>query len=152
MSREPIWCVWTESGEYDQYSRDLRGTFASEALAEAHAAQLRGRLYHVVEVVEDAVLDAVPVSVPYVRYAAHIWPDGTEDHDLGYHHGSTWATWSNELLPLDSSRCVPWSTSARADMFIEVTGSDEALVAAEYDRLLAALRASTPSLTEPYRE
>lgn len=132
-----LWCVWTESGEYEQFRRELRGIFASEAVAEAHAAQLRGAFYSVVEVVMDAALDAVPTSVPYVRYAAHIWPDGTEDRDLGYHRGPAFRTWSNELRPLDSARCDPWSAT---DMFIEVIGSDEALVAAEYERLLVALR------------
>jgi hypothetical protein len=138
-----IWYVWTESGAYEQFSRDLRGTFASKALAEAHAAQLRNQGgYDAVEVVEDVVLDGVPVSVPYVRYAAHIWPDGTEDTGLGYHRESAFASWSNELRPLDNSRVGPWSRKDQPDKYIEVIGSDEALVAAEYERLLAEVRSA----------
>lgn len=134
-----VWCVWTESGEYSNFSRDLRGIFVSHGLADAHAAQLRGQHYDVVEVVEVEILGALPVSVPRVRYAAHIWPDGTEDHGLGYDRGPQYSTWSNEIRPLEESRCVLWDSRA-PDQFIEVTGSDEALVEAEYDRLLADLR------------
>ena len=136
-----VWYVWAESGEYEQFSRDLRGTFASKKLAEAHAAQLRepATRYDVVEVVQDVVLDEVPVSVPYVCYTAHIRPDGTEDKALGYRRGSEFSTWSNELLPLDYSRVDPWSHKDRADQYIEVIGSDEILVAAEYERLLASI-------------
>lgn len=136
-----IWYVWTESGEYSQFSRDLRGTFASESLAEAHASQLRVQArYDVVEVAADAVLTEVPVNVPCVRYAAHIWPDGSEDKGPGYHRGSEYSTWSNELRPLEPSRVVSWSGRDSPDMYIEVIGSDETLVAAEYERLLAKLR------------
>lgn len=136
-----IWCVWTEWGEYEQFSRDLEGLFASEALAKAHAAQLRDSgHYDTVEVFADMVLDQIPVSVPYVRYAAHILPDGSEDGVTGYHRGSEFSTWSNALRPLESSRVSPWSRPDLPDMYIEVIGSDEPLVAAEYERLLVELR------------
>jgi len=138
--RVMVWCVWTEWGEYSQFSRDLRGIFASQLLAEAHAAQLRGGSYDVVEVVEDEVLGVVPISVPYVRYAAHIRPDGTEDTHLGYHRGSAYSTWSNEIGPVESSRVGPWGSKEDPNQYIEVIGSDEALVSAEYDRLLVDLR------------
>lgn len=139
-----VWCVWTESGEYEQFGRDLRGVFATQALAEAHATQLRAAShYDVVEVVGDSVLDEVPISVPHVRYTAHICPDGTEDHGLGFYRESGFSTWSNELRPLDSSRVALWSNKG-ADQYIEVIGSDEVLVAAEYDRLLVELRERLP--------
>jgi hypothetical protein len=35
-----VWLVWTEQGEYEQYSRDLRGVFVSKELAEGHAEAL----------------------------------------------------------------------------------------------------------------
>lgn len=136
-----VWCVWTESGEYEQHSRDLRGVFASQEVAAVHADHLRaGDDYDVVEVLEEPILDEPPSSVPYVRYAAHIQPDGTEDTGLGYYRGSSYDTWSNELKPLDSSRVDPWSHADRPDRYIEVIGSDETLVAAKYERLLTELR------------
>lgn len=136
-----VWCVWTESGEYEQFSRDLRGIFVSEGLATAHADQLRGSgYYNVVSVVEDEALSAIPVSVPYVRYSAHIWPDGTEDHGPGYERGPRFPTWSNECRPVEESRVGPWGSEGDPNQYIEVTGSDEAQVAFEFDRLLTDLR------------
>ena len=136
------WCVWTEWGAYEDFSRDLRGIFATSELAELHANQLRaGKQYDEVAVVESDVLTEIPVSVPYVRYTAHIRPDGTEDKGLGYNRGSSFSTWSNELRPLNSSDLRSWYSWPDAeDLYIEVIGSDEALVAAEYDRLLQKAR------------
>ena len=74
-----VWCVWSESGEYEQFSRDLHGIFIRRELAEAHLEQFRaGGGYDEVEVVADEVLDAIPTAVPYIEYAAHITPDGHE--------------------------------------------------------------------------
>ena len=133
-----VWCVWTEDGDYEQHSRDLRGIFASRDLAEAHAQQLRDAdAPDVTEVIEDEILTELPVRVPFIRYAAHVLPDGTEDFGLGYQRGRMFDTWSNEIRPLNKSRVEPWRTRDVADLYIEVIGSDEAVVAAEYARLLA---------------
>lgn len=142
-----VWCVWSESGEYEQFSRDLCGIFATRELAESHADQLRRQdgPDGVVEVVEDEVLSDLPVAVPYVRYAAHIWPDGTEDKGPGYHRRAEFQTWSNVLQPLDQARTDHWNRQQKPkDLYIEVIGSDEALVAAEYDRRLADVRGRMP--------
>lgn len=63
-----VWCVWTEWGEYEQWSRHQEGIFATKALAEAHADQLRAKrhkedgspCWDVVEVIEDEVLIELP--------------------------------------------------------------------------------------------
>ena len=136
-----VWLVWTEWGEYEQFSRDLRGAFVSQQLADQHAAQLRAEgQYDDVEVVEINILNDLPVSVPHVRYAAHILPDGTEDAGRGFHRGSEYSTWSHELRPLESSRVGPWGHPDDPNQYIEVIGSDETLVSAEYNRLLDDLR------------
>jgi|ERR1035437_1022012 hypothetical protein len=141
MSRtEPIWCVWTEWGEYESFSRDLRGIFQTPELAEAHAAQLRiDTTYDLVEVVENEILDALPQRVPHIEWSAHINPDGSEDKGLGYDRGARYHTFSNELRPLHSSRVDEWSRQTH-DLFIEVIGSDKDLVAAEYGRRLIEVR------------
>lgn len=138
-----VWCVWTEDGEYETYTHDLRGIFATRELAESHAAQLRADRHDSVEVVEEAVLDAVPTRVTRFVYAAHITADGTEDKGQGYSGGvgtSEW--WSNELRPMDSSSIKKWTSvhDPRPDLVIRAEGSDRALVAAEYARLLAEAR------------
>ena len=131
-----FWYVWSESAE----CRALRGVFGDHDVAVAHAAQLSAEYPDdFLAVVEGVVLSDLPVSVRRVRYAAHIYTNGREDTELGYGRGPTYRTWSSELMPLDTSRVGPWS-SGSPDRFIEVVGSDETLVAAEYARLLAEVR------------
>ena len=137
-----VWCVWGTSGSYEDYTHDLLGIFGTEALAEAHSVQVRPE-WEKVDVVEDTVLDALPVRVPYVMFQAHIRADGTEDMGLGYWHEAEDArAWSHELKPLDSSRIDKWTSAfdPRPDLVIEAIGSDETLVAAEYARLLDEAR------------
>lgn len=143
MPREPseVWEVWTESGEYENFSRDLRGLFATEELAQAHADQLKAtREYDRVEVAADRVQSVLPARVPCVQWSAHIWPNGTVDMGLGRRAGRQFDTWDNELAPLESSRCDPWSHGEAADLYIEAVGSDPELVKAEYQRLLIVAR------------
>jgi hypothetical protein len=137
----PVWCVWTEWGEYEQFSRDLRGVFATAELATAHADQLEASdRYDVVEVVADEVMTTLPTRVPYVCWSAHIKRDGTEDRESGFKRGKLFDTWSNELAPLGSAKCDKWSGRDIPDLFIEVVGSDPEMVATEYGRLLALAR------------
>lgn len=139
-----VWCVWTESGEYDSFSRDLRGIFPTERLAEAHAAQIRAANDYedVVEVCREEVLPRVPSRVPYIKRSAHILPDGAEDRGLGYELGKQFDGWSNEIAPLETARIGKWHGEKRGlpDLFVEVIGSDSAAVKAEYERLLAVAR------------
>lgn len=139
---DSVWCVWTEWGEYEQFSRDLRACFTTPELAELHAAQLRENDgYDVVEVVCEPVLAEVPVNVPFIEWSAHIDPDGAEDHDYGYSRGEKFRTWSNEIEAA-TGRMAKWrgERSPDPDLYIEVIGCDKEAVAAEYKRLLAEAR------------
>jgi hypothetical protein len=144
MSRHIVWSVWTEDGEYEQWSRDLRGVFATAELAEAHAAQLReSREYDVCEVLEESVLQEIPSRVPFIEWSAHITPDGAEDRGLGFDRGEKFKTWSNEIEPA-TGRVEPWNARQQpGHMYIEVVGSDPEAVAAEYARLLTEVRAGS---------
>jgi hypothetical protein len=140
---QSVWCVWTEWGDYENYSRDLRGTFTTRELANAHAAQLIAvRSYDVCEVVEERVLSEVPENVPYIIWSARIAPDGSEDNRLGFNRREAYRTWSNQIEPA-KGRLSKWNglKSPKRDLYIEVIGSDPVAVETEYNRLLVMARA-----------
>jgi hypothetical protein len=41
MSQAEVWCVFAQTGEYENWSNDLRGIFATKELADQHAAHDR---------------------------------------------------------------------------------------------------------------
>ena len=133
-----VWLVWTEQGEYEDWSRDLRGVFPTRDLAEAHAKQLGAEA----EVAEESVLELLPEDVPRICWAAHIRPDGTEaEGELGWERGEKYRTWSNEITPALGHTAF-WSGewSGKRDRYVEVNGCDEQAVREEYARLLAQVR------------
>lgn len=135
-----VWVVWSEFGEYEQRSEQTHGVFVTRELAEAHAEQFRAeREDWDVRVIEEEVLTKVPTNVPYIRWAAHIQPDGEESRGLGWERRSVLRTFSNEIAPA-TGRLGKWSGDRAPDLHIEVIGSDEEAVAAEYARLLAEAR------------
>lgn len=136
---DAVWLVWTEQGEYEDYTRDLRGVFAEREAAEEHRRQLDAAGEHVDEIEERTVLTTAPEPVDHHRLAAHILPDGTEDFGSRGERHSSYRSWSNETKPLDSSRIAPWNTPG-GDLFVEVEGSDLDAVAGEYERLLQQAR------------
>jgi hypothetical protein len=145
-----VWCVWTESGEYDTYNQAQRGVFATLTLAEKFAAALREHEpdgSH--EVFSEDILDAVPTRVPHYRWSAHITPDGQED----IRDRTDWPAWSHEEQQA-VGHIGPWSARDIPDLFIEVHGKDLNAVRAGYQQLLAEARrrlaggATTERLTE----
>jgi len=138
-----VWLVWTEHGEYEDWSRDLRGAFPTREIAEAHVAQLQAEddRYDVCEATEEPILASVPVQVPYIKWSAHILPNGEEDEGLGYDRGVKFQTWDNEITAV-RGRLGKWygNYSDKPDLFIEVIGSDPEAVKLEYERLLADAR------------
>lgn len=136
----PVWCVWTEHGDYENHSRDLRGVFATEELAEAHAAQIRQHeTPDVCEVISEDVLGEIPSGVPWIKWSAHITPSGREDEGLGYERDEKFKTWSNEITAA-RGRLDRWSYPGTPDLYVEVIGCDPEAVQAEYNRLLAVAR------------
>lgn len=144
MSKE-VWLVWTESGDYEQWSRDLAGIFGDRAAARAHADALEAHRDSLdkVEIKREVVLTEPPTPVTYHRWSAHITPEGNEDPGLGYnreaHDGWYWC-WSNSMRPA-RGKIVRWSGQQRSnDLYVEVTGYDLEAVRAKYARLLEKAR------------
>lgn len=136
-----VWAVWTESGEYEDWSRDLAGLFSDRAAARSHADALQAQResLDVVEIKRETVLATPPEPVTYYRWSAHITEDGQEDKGLGYYRESCDGWWSHDLRPA-RGRLVRWSGDRAPDLYIEVTGHDLQAVRAKYDRLLQKAR------------
>lgn len=144
---EEVWLVWTESGEYESWSRDLRGVFATKELADGHAAQLGEGA----EVHTESVMTTIPKNVPYIEWSAHIDSLGREDTGLGYGRGAQCRTWSNEISDA-AGRISEWNRRQSDDLYVEVVGSDAGAVEAEYARLLTiarAIRNDVAAMREP---
>lgn len=129
-----VFLVWTEEGEYEMYSRDLRGIFSTRELAEQHKA-IVGRERGVdAEVAEWPVMDAPLSPAKHYNRAGHVLADGT------VHRTSTgpWDTWEHEC-PRVKGRIGPWS-SRGPDLYVEVHGYDREAVEVEFRRLLSEAR------------
>ena len=141
-----VYLVWTEQGEYEQYSHDLRAIFADKEQAEVHAGRLGGK------VEEWDILTALPKAVTHYRWTDHIAQDGSLSPDeprFGPHFGrrrDRWPSWNNEGMAV-RGELRDWN--GKGDLYVEVEGCDREAVKAEYARLVKEgrqrIRALTPT-------
>ena len=137
-----IWAVFTESGEYESYSRDLAGVFATKELADAFAIVAHG------EVEEWCVLDAAPIKVTQYHWREQVEPygklapprelraQGTAHFGRSRYRALVW-----EHLAEHRSCTGPWNGDNKPSRSIVVSGTDLAVVKAEHKRLVAEARA-----------
>jgi hypothetical protein len=138
MSQTWVWLIWTESGEYETYSRGLRGVFATEKLANEHVKQAGG------EIEKWKLLTELPVGVTVYAYTDAVMADGTLSPDSRGHkrHGhlrAKWKSWSHEEPSSPVGEIVPWSNKG-PDLYVKVQGTDRERVKALFDRLVAEAR------------
>ncbi len=118
-----VWCVWTQSGEYEGFWRDLHGIFATRDLADHHADEIRPE-FDEVEVVETPVLTEAPIKVTRYSHTATLCRyQGTWKHRTG-----TREAWSNEVH----------AEAISESRYVRVVGIDRDEVNATFDRLFEA--------------
>ena len=133
------------TGEYETYSYDLRGIFATEELANAHAAQSSQRDRIIGPDVVRYEVRATPRALMRYEQGAHITAEGKEHPGLGHRKlGPTWKVWSHESSPVES-RLAALDGDEEPDLFIEAEGTDPDLVQQAYQQRLAQARASLTS-------
>ena len=131
------WAVWTEEGEYDEYTRDLRGLFRTEELAVAFAIKVGNG-----EVEKWKISEEMPVEVLRYTWTDHVAPDGRLSPDSpngGWtgHERSHRCVWSHETA--NHSRIRVW-TERTASRYVEVWGTDLEWVKKEFARLVEQVR------------
>ena len=132
--REAMWAVWSECGEYDQYQRTLEGLFEDRALAEGFRQRVAGAEEKCERI---PILTEAPCQVTLYTWAAHVWPDGLEDTDLGFQRSSR-QVWQHQHPPVEEY-FSKWHGVHRPnrDLYIKVTGWDLEAVESRYAALLA---------------
>jgi len=126
-----VWLVFKESGEYEQYSRDMTGVFADEAVARKWAEQIGG------EVEEHEVLQSDPVPVTHHDWRDRIMADGSIWPARPAYWRQEWPSWKHLESPA-KGEIAPWEPDS---LFVEVGGYDRSAVEAEHARLVAEARA-----------
>jgi len=142
-----VWIVFTEAGEYEQYSRDLEGVFATEELAQAFALVVSG------EVEEHPVLNSAPVLVDQFEWSDYVAPDGklsperlfgrTVYRSFGRSR-RTWQIWDHQAIDL-RSEVTDWDGRKSPSQYVRVEGRGKEQVKAEHHRLVAQVRAEQKS-------
>ncbi len=126
-----VFLVFTEQGEYEQYSRDLEGVFATKELADAFAVVIHG------EVEEWDVLTSAPIPVKLYTWADHINPNGEIGTDG--RRRDNWKSWAHQEGPT-TSKVSLWTYKTSPSRYISVSGTNLEEVKAEHKRLVAEVR------------
>lgn len=132
-----IWAVWTESGEYESWAHDTQAIFATEALAQQHAEQLRSfRQDWEVGVHRQTVMDELPILGTWHRREAHILADGAVDRPE-----SGWISFPSWQYADDITECRISTWNRRdPDLSIDITGHDKEAIKALYTEMLQEAR------------
>ncbi len=142
-----VWLVWTEQGEYEQYSKDLRGVFETVALAEAFCgAILAAKGDATIE--PNVTLSEAPHLV--TEYCMADWVDaqgrlsppkltsGSLPRNFGEERSAR-PRWHHEAVEFKSD-IGPWNREDMPDRFVKVTGTNKEQVKAEHQRLVEVAR------------